>query len=140
MRNAICLLGLLLTSGAVLAQQAPATTRYLTLVRESQYTPSGGTYRSSLTVIGPDGSIKTEEFWVDRDRTPKQVVRASIVRALADSSNWVTRRSRYAENLVYQAETNKLNELGAQGWQLVNTLQEGLVVRYLFRQDAQPRQ
>ncbi|WP_179197586.1 hypothetical protein [Hymenobacter crusticola] len=46
------------------------------------------------------------------------------------------RRARYLRNYVYQAEVKKLNELGAQGWVLVNTLQEGTTVRYLLRKDG----
>ncbi|RAK66912.1 hypothetical protein [Hymenobacter edaphi] len=133
----ICLLGLLLLVGSARAQQS--ATRYLTLVREALPEQPSGQYQSSLTVIGPDGSIKTEEFLVDRNVASKKVIGASITRALADSSGWGYRRSRYALNKVYQIETNKLNELGAQGWVLVNTSQEGSTVRYLFRQDAAPR-
>jgi hypothetical protein len=139
MRKLTCLLVLLLPVGAALAQQ-PAPTRYLTLIREVLPPTNLGVIYSSLTVVGPDGTIKTEEFMVNRDMYSKKLVRSSIVRPLADSSAWLTRRTRYMDGAFYQAETRKLNELGAQGWELVNTLQEGSYVRYLFRQDAPPRQ
>lgn len=133
MRKLICLLALLGPATAALAQQA--VPRYLMLVREAQLATAGGRSYASLTVIGPDGSIKTEEFAVDFDGASKATVRASITRPLADSTTWLVRRSRYALNKIYQAEAGKLNELGSQGWVLVNTLQEGSTVRYLLRRD-----
>lgn len=129
-----CLSGLLLTTGSAFAQQ-PAS-RYLMLVRTGGTDVALGHYRSTLTVIGPDGSIKTEEFVVYRDVAPKKAINASITKALADSSTGAERRTRYTYNQVYQLENNKLNELGRQGWVLVNTLQEGTTLRYLFRQDS----
>ncbi|MCC3159259.1 hypothetical protein LJ737_18600 [Hymenobacter sp. 15J16-1T3B] len=135
MRNVTCLAGLLLAAAPAWAQQ-PAPTRYLMLVREVQPELPYGYYRSSLSVIGPDGSIKTEEFVVYRDVAPKKVINASITKALADSSTASYRRTRYTYNQVYLAEAKKLNELGAQGWVLVNTLQEAGTIRYLFRQEA----
>ncbi|PJJ54797.1 hypothetical protein [Hymenobacter chitinivorans] len=132
-----CLLGLLLTSSLAFAQNqpaVPATARYLMLVRGID------TYESvnghiSLTVIQPDGTIRTEELQkFEANTVGKKAANASISRFAPDSTSSYTRRQRYAQNTVYQAEVKKLNELSAQGWQLVSTTQEGPTVRYLFRQ------
>lgn len=94
--------------------------------------------RPSLTIIQPDGSFTTVEFpTLNAFDVTKKELKASLAQGRADSTKTFDRRYRYARNYIYQAEIKKLNELGAQGWTLVNTLQEGTTVRYLLRKDSQ---
>ncbi|UOQ53218.1 hypothetical protein [Hymenobacter cellulosivorans] len=139
MRNITCLLGLLLASGAALAQRQPTPSRYLMLVRVIDISVPGSELgrSSSLTTIQPDGTFSTEEVQVlPITSISKKTANASIARFTPDSTSNNIRRQRYAQNTVYQAEVKKLNELSAQGWQLVSTTQEAATVRYLFRKDA----
>ncbi len=113
---------------------APA--RYLMVIRELDQTDVSLQPKPALTVIEPDGSFKTEELPVIVSTFPRQSINASIVKGTtADSTSTRLRRFRYARNYVYQAEVRKLNELSAQGWNLVNTTQEGFSTRYLLRKD-----
>lgn len=131
------LLGLLLlVSSPALAQRQPTPARYLMLVREIDGNESSTNRRSSLTVIEPDGTFKTEEIQVDGGNFPKRTINGSISRFTPDSTGNYERRMRYSRNLLFQAETRKVNELSAQGWQLVSTTQEGVTTRYLFRKDG----
>ena len=131
------LLGLLLlTTTAALAQRQPAPSRYLMLVREIDQYESTAYRRASLTTIEPDGTFRTEELVADANTVGKKMANASIARFTPDSTTNYTRRQRYAQNIVYQAEVKKVNELSAQGWQLVSTTQEGVTTRYLFRKDG----
>ncbi len=129
------LAGLLLASTAARAQQ-PAAPRYLMLVHEKEI-PTGPTHvLSALTVIEPDGTMKTEEFATYFNSISKKALNASLARGIADSTTLVMRRNRYAHLKVYQAELLKLNEYTARGWTLVSTTHEGLTTRYLLRQDG----
>ncbi|MCB2407192.1 hypothetical protein [Hymenobacter lucidus] len=131
------LLGLLLlTTSAALAQRQPTPSRYLMLVREIDGNDFDANRRSSLTVVEPDGTFKTEEIQVNASLYPKRTINGSISRFSPDSTGNSERRVRYSRNLLFQAETRKVNELSAQGWQLVSTTQEGFTTRYLFRKDA----
>lgn len=133
MKKAPLLLGLLLATGAAYAQQSAP--KYLMLVREGAEIANNASY-PSLTVIEPDGTFKTDEFRLFGWTVPKKTVNASISQAAAiDSSNLNQRRARYTRNMVYQAEIKKINELSANGWVLINTLQEGTTVKYMFRKE-----
>lgn len=113
---------------------APA--RYLMVIRELQQADMPNQAKPSLTVIEPDGTFKTEELPIIANSFPRQNINASIVKGTSvDSTSGRLRRFRYARNYVYQAEVRKLNELSAQGWNLVNTTQEGLTTRYLLRKE-----
>ncbi|TGE10126.1 hypothetical protein [Hymenobacter fodinae] len=133
MKNVTLLLGLALASSAAYAQQS--SSKYLMLVREGAEVDNNTSY-PSLTVIEPDGTFKTEEFRLFGWTVPKKTVNASVSQAaVIDSSNLNQRRARYTRNMVYQAEIRKINELSSNGWVLINTLQEGPTVKYMFRKD-----
>lgn len=87
-------------------------------------------------MVQPDGTFKTEEIQADANTYPVRTVNASVSRFIPDSTSRFTRRMRHAHNMLYQQEVKKINELGAEGWQLVSTTQEGRITRYLFRKDA----
>ncbi|GAA4376644.1 hypothetical protein GCM10023186_10700 [Hymenobacter koreensis] len=92
--------------------------------------------RSSLTVIEPDGTMKTEEFVTYFNSIPKKALNASLQQGTADSTTLQQRRIRFANLKVYQAELQKLNEFSTNGWTLVSTVEEGPRTRYLLRKDA----
>ncbi|UOQ72368.1 hypothetical protein [Hymenobacter cellulosilyticus] len=139
MRKITCLLGLLLTTSIAFAQRQSTSSRYLMLVRELEQTVDTN-QRASLTVVQPDGTFKTEEIQVEATAYPAKMVNASIARFTPDSTSRASRRLRYGHNKLYQLEVKKLNELSAEGWQLVSTTQEGSTTRYLFRKDAMAAQ
>jgi len=115
--------------------QKVSTSQYLMLVRELDNENIAGP-KPSLTLVQPDGSFTTVELpQLQNDGVPKKELKATLLQGRADSTGTWLRRARYLRNYVYQAEVKKLNELGAQGWVLVNTLQEGNTVRYLLRKD-----
>ncbi|TGD81247.1 hypothetical protein [Hymenobacter wooponensis] len=133
MKKVSLLLSFVLATSAAYAQQS--IPKYLMLVREGAEVSNTTSY-PSLTVIEPDGSFKTEEFRLFGWTVPKKTVNASITQAAAiDSSSLTQRRARYTRNLVYQAEIKKINELSSNGWVLINTLQEGTTVKYMFRKE-----
>ncbi|TGE27039.1 hypothetical protein [Hymenobacter metallicola] len=137
MQKFIYLLGFGLTTSLAVAQgQATPAARYLMLVREVDASDANASRRISLTVIAPDGTFRTEELQVEANKVSKKAVNASIARFTPDSTNNFLRRQRYIQNIVHQAEVKKLNELSAQGWQLVSTTQEAQTIRYLFRKDG----
>ena len=122
------------------AQKPVASSSYLMLVRELD---NNDMYRPlpSLTVIEPNGSFTIVELPILFSASiPKKELNATLVQGRADSTSNMTRRLRYIRNCVYQAEVKKLNELGAQGWVLVNTLQEGTTVRHLLRKESPNQQ
>jgi hypothetical protein len=113
-----------------------APTQYLMVIRDIERTGYTNQPRPALTVIEPDGTFKTEELPVITTSFPRENIKATIVKGTAtDSTSTRLRRFRYASNYVYQAEIRKLNELSAQGWVLINTIQEGGTTRYLLRKD-----
>ena len=113
---------------------APA--QYLMVIRELDQTDLGVQPKPALTVIEPDGTFRTEELPVIAYNFPRQSINASIVKGTtSDSTSTRLRRFRYARNYIYRAEVRKLNELSAQGRNLVSTTQEGVSTRYLLRKD-----
>ncbi|WP_324675859.1 hypothetical protein [Hymenobacter sp. GOD-10R] len=131
---------LFLLIGASSYAQKAFTSQYVMLVRELDNEAISGP-KPSLTLIEPNGSFTTIEL-------PKLVVSsiskkdlsATLAQGRADSTSTLVRRTRYLRNYIYQAEVKKLNELGTQGWVLVNTLQEGSIVRYLLRKETPSQQ
>ncbi|QDA60838.1 hypothetical protein [Hymenobacter jejuensis] len=118
------------------AQKSTSTPRYLMLVRDLDLDAGGLATKPTLTVI-EDGTFTTVELPTLRGSTySKKVVNASMSGRI-DSTTNLLRRNRYVSNLLYQAEVKKLNELGTQGWVLVNTLQEGTTVRYLLQKNEE---
>jgi hypothetical protein len=135
----LCLV-LLVIGVPAYAQKPVASSSYLMLVRELDnnniYQP-----QPSLTLIEPNGSFTIVELPVLYSASiSKKELNATLVQGRVDSTSNTTRRLRYLRNCVYQAEVKKLNELGAQGWVLVNTLQEGTTVRYLLRKESPSQQ
>lgn len=137
MKNVLFFL-LLAAAGGLWAFQtkdAPPT-RYLMVIRDLERTGYADQPRPALTVIEPDGSFKTEELPVVTTALPRATIQATIVKGTTiDSTSTRLRRFRYANNFIYQAEVRKLNELSAQGWVLVNTVETGATTRYLLRKD-----
>ena len=125
---------LLLQVDLIYGQQMDSKSGYLMLVREVDYT-SGGQPKPSLTVIEPDGTITTEELPIIKYNYSKSKINSTVKNTSADSTSARVRRARFGRNFIYQAEVRKLNELNNQGWVLVNTIQQGMSVQYLFRKD-----
>ena len=135
MSKLLYLIGLpLLLCAAPSYAQKVTTSQYLMLVRELDNAIGGP--QPSLTLIEPTGSFTTVELpRLSGASISKKELNATLAQGRVDSTSTFVRRERYLRSYIYQAEVKKLNELGAQGWVLVNTLQEGTTVRYLLRKE-----